>query len=458
MTALPPWLRRFLVRVAWLVLALGLTAGLLAAAASATAEYMPLVRAAAGVAGLGIGYLLGQAVRPLARWRPPVPVSAESAAPAADSLGRVWLRGFTAGFWALTALGMTLALLSLLLASSLPLGPAISVPLYAFGALLLLPMAIARAMVAGGEGLPRWTLAAAAAAGFTSGLGLNVAIGMLATRMGMAGFGAAGDIATLLALLVLPVTVLGMPVLARDLRPSLQGPAWSGLLALLPLGAAWLLSHFMGAWMSLMGSATSWFWLVPGSVLWGGSLGALLAVAVARGRTDRSPGAGRSSRRVRPLLLAAGALGFFLLGLLPLALWLATIAAPGVFQASTPPTAPIGGSSGFPAATQTGMLPIPGPPLQSPAAGVTLTGPFWSFSWRSPSGASPRDLYQFVLWSPGATRPLTQLVLPGLGLRISSTVVSSHPSVSAPWVWRVRVVRPGQGAGQWSEARPFTSR
>src|SRR6266851_2987098 len=76
-----PWLGRFLRLLAGIVLALGLAAGLLYAGTIAAPEYLPIARAAMGLGGLGLGYLLGQAVRPLGRWRPPVPPSPETAAP-----------------------------------------------------------------------------------------------------------------------------------------------------------------------------------------------------------------------------------------------------------------------------------------------------------------------------------------------------------------------------------------
>ena len=97
---------------------------------------------------------------------------------------------------------------------------------------------------------------------------------------------------------VVLVVVVGTPVLARDLRPSLRGTAWSILLALLAVGGAWFLASSMGLWMSLLGPAASWLWLLPGAVLCGGSLGALLAVAIARSRADRIAGVPSGPRRV----------------------------------------------------------------------------------------------------------------------------------------------------------------
>jgi len=87
-----------------------------------------------------------------------------------------------------------------------------------------------------------------------------------------------------------------------------------------------------------------------------------------------------------------------------------------------------------------------------------MAGPVWTFLWRPPPGSPPGELYQFALWPPGAAGPALQLVLPGTQMRTSYAVVRRGPSAFASWTWRVRVVRPGQGAGQWSEARPFTPR
>src|SRR5207245_682304 len=146
--------------------------------ATVTPEYVPLARAVMGLGGLGLGYLLGQALRPLRRWRPPVPLSAETAAPPVESIGRVWLRGFAAGFWALVVIGIAASLLLDLLvripvtgAALLPAIPQI-ILLFRLSLCLIVPLAVARGMVAEGRGLPLWAFTAAALAAFSGGLGL----------------------------------------------------------------------------------------------------------------------------------------------------------------------------------------------------------------------------------------------------------------------------------------------
>jgi hypothetical protein len=448
---------RLLKILAGMVLGLGLAAGLLCAGTIAAPEYLPIARAVMGLGGLGLGYLLGQAVRPLGRWRPPVPLSPETAAPQVESIGRVWLRGFAAGFWALAALGITSSLLSCPLIMSIGLSPAIPLLILALGVVALVPMTVARAMVAGGAGLPRWTLVTAAIAGCSGGIGLLLATGALAALLGPLPAGAVGDAVTLPTLAVVPVIAVGTPVLAHDLRPSVREPAWSGLLALLALGGAWLLAMSLspGTCINSLGPMDQWLWLLPASVLWGSSFGAVLAVAIARQRAERLHADGAAPRRVSRLTLAAGALGLFLFGLVPLAVWLLMIAMPGLLGMYASPLPPPVPPSGLPNATQPGALPIPGPALLSPAAGATVAGSPWTFIWNPARGSTPGEMYQFALWTPGVARPVTQATLTGMRLRVSAMRQSGR-SPQRPWTWRVRVVRPGQGAGQWSEAWPFT--
>jgi hypothetical protein len=214
--------------------------------------------------------------------------------------------------------------------------------------------------------------------------------------------------------------------------------------------------------------------------LWGGPAGAVLVVAAAQRKAAVARAGSAGPRRVSPVALAAGGLGLFLLGLIPLGLWILLTVMPRP-MAPAPPVSYI-----IPNPTQPGGLPLPGPALVYPTAGATLPGPaqatpmppassglVWTFTWRPPRGSSPGDLYQFTLWPPGEVLPAVQVPIPGTQLRISASAPLLPPAQrglraqsaaipqngrwpSGPWTWRVRVVRPGQGAGQWSEARPFT--
>ena len=53
----------------------------------------------------------------------------------------------------------------------------------------------------------------------------------------------------------------------------------------------------------------------------------------------------------------------------------------------------------------------------------------------------------------GAFASFTMIDRANLRMRLSSSEVRRF---ARPWTWRVRAILPGQGAGQWSESRPFT--
>jgi hypothetical protein len=425
----------------------------------ATAEYLPILRATTGVAGLGVGYLIGQALRPLGRWRPPVPVSAESAAPPRDGLGHVWLRGFAAGFWMLVGIGVPGALLfGLLLWTASGGVPSLTTlpGIWLFGSalILILPLAVARAMVATGEGFPRRTLGIVAAAAWMAGLGMFVTIWLLGALLGPYQSGAAHDLAHALELAAVPFAAVGTPILVRAARPSLRGFSWSVFLALLTLGSAWLLFTCLDAWICPLGPTPAMLCLLAGSLLWGSSAGAVPIVWLAQRRAARMGAGITERRRAGYMALAAGAVGLLVLGLMPLGAWLLYLAAPA--SPPAPYATPV-----LPAAALPGRLSLSGPALLSPPAGTAMSGPVWTFRWRPLSSAPSGEVYQFALWTPGASVPISDIIVPGSEIRIgpqmrrASRLPGGHGS-AVPWIWRVRVVRPGQGAGQWSEARPFT--
>ena len=403
----------------------------------------------------------------------------ETAAPPVESIGRVWLRGFAAGSWALAGFGIVASLLLDLLvripvtgAALLPAIPQI-ILLFRLSLCLIVPLAVARGMVAEGRGLPPWTLPAAAVGAFCGGLGWLVVIWGLAVILAALQTSAIDDVAALLGLITVAAAALGTPVLAQGLWPRLEGLAWSGVLAIAALGAAELLYWRLGAWLYQVGTDVLLTWLGMSSLVWGSALGALPVLMAARRAAAR---AAVAPRRVWPLLLAAGALGLLLLGLMPFGTWVllalaSTLTTTGGLPAlPPPPPAPAPAPYYVP-----GRLPIAAPQLLTPPAGAALSGPVWSFGWRPPAGAQRADQYQFTLWAPRTTLPVMELVTPpGPGLRMSSHVpllpaanrvgpgAKGAPLPpggrwpSGPWTWRIRLVRPGQGAGQWSEARPFT--
>ena len=280
--------------LAGIVLGLGLAAGILWAWATVTPEYVPLARAVMGLGGLGLGYLLGQALRPLRRWRPPVPLSAETAAPPVERIGRVWLRGFAAGFWALVVIGIAASLLFDLLfripvtgAALLPAIPQL-ILLFRLSLCLIVPLAVARGMVAEGRGLPPWTLPAAAVGAFCGGLGWLVVIWGLAVILAALQVSAIDDVAALLGLITVAAAALGTPVLAQGLWPRLEGLAWSGVLAIAALGAAELLYWRLGAWLYQVGTDVLLTWLGMSSLVWGSALGALPVLMAARRAAARA--------------------------------------------------------------------------------------------------------------------------------------------------------------------------
>jgi hypothetical protein len=151
----------------------------------------------------------------------------------------------------------------------------------------------------------------------------------------------------------------------------------------------------------------------------------------------------------RPHALALTGLGLCLLLLLPLWAWQSFTAV------SNPPT-PVAAAPSLPDATQPGLLPLPGPALAAPAEGATVSGPVWTFRWTPPRRVSPGQLYQFALWPPGSPTPITQFISPApqAQLQIAPETLTQHPG---PWTWRVRLLHPTQGAGQWSPSRSFTT-
>jgi hypothetical protein len=50
---------------------------------------------------------------------------------------------------------------------------------------------------------------------------------------------------------------------------------------------------------------------------------------------------------------------------------------------------------------------------------------------------------------------VTQFLTPGLQAQVEVTP-KIGPRQPGVWTWRVRAIDMGRGAGQWSEARPFT--
>jgi hypothetical protein len=436
-------------------LMVGLAAAMLSLQVAGGPEYAPLVRALLGIGSLAIGYLVGRALRPLAHWRPPVPEAPEAAAPPAEGLGPAWVRGFAAGFWALMGLTLAVTLLYDLLIRLPGLGAVVvpaTLPILSLFLLALcgvLPLAMAREMVGRGEGLPRWALSAVAGGALSGGLGLFAALLPLMAAFRWLNPGTIGSLAGLLALTGVPVLALGTPLLAQRLRPSLSGPSWTALQALGALAGAWLLYWRLNGWMGAMGPIVVVPWLLLVCLLWGGSLGGLLAFAAAQRRAGRARAGSGEAPRASLFTLAAGALGLLLLGLAPAAAWLLFSLSRGPAAATAPPAGAI------PAATQPGRLLLPGPALARPTAGATVSGPVWTFRWNRAPGTGPGDLYQFTLWPPGSRTPAAQFLVLGPQARIAAMPNSGRwpPGV---WTWRVRVVKAGQGAGQWSEARPFT--
>src|SRR5262249_60880659 len=102
-----------------------------------------------------------------------------------------------------------------------------------------------------------------------------------------------------------------------------------------------------------------------------------------------------------------------------------------------------------------GPPPPPAPALVDPTAGAALTGPTWTFRWNPPPGAGSGQVYQFTLWAPGGTTPVTQFLTadPQAQVAVTPETIRRWPGA---WTWRVRLVEIGQGAGPWSEARAFT--
>ena len=87
--------------------------------------------------------------------------------------------------------------------------------------------------------------------------------------------------------------------------------------------------------------------------------------------------------------------GLLLLGLMPFGTWVllalaSTLTTTGGLPAlPPPPPAPAPAPYSVP-----GRLPIAAPQLLTPPAGASLGGPVWSFGWRPPAGAVPRNLLQ----------------------------------------------------------------
>jgi hypothetical protein len=287
---MPPLLPRFLRLLSWIVLGLGLGAGLLYLIAAAGPEYAPVAQAALGVAGLAAGCLLGRLLRPLGRWQSPVPPVPEGASPPAENAAVLWVQGFAAGFWVLVALTLASTFLfdamvhiAGLSVALLPLSQLL-ILLYVLAACGMVPLGLARGVVGPGAGLPRWTLSAASGGACLGGLALFVAIALLTALLQSLDPGIAGNLAGLLALAAVAVIAVGTPILAQSRRPSLSGPAWTALLALVALVGAWLLFVRLDRWISPLGPLAVFLWLLLTCLLWGGSGGALLAVLSARWR------------------------------------------------------------------------------------------------------------------------------------------------------------------------------
>jgi hypothetical protein len=449
-------IERGLKLLGWGALALGLAVGLLSLPSTLGPGYEAITFPLLGLLALAFGCLVGQALRPLERWRPPVPADVDAPLPEREGLGGIWLRGFAAGFWALVGVSVlgTLgygALIRLPGVGGMVLAATREILLLMVLLLLAaLPLAMARGMVIGGLGLRRSTLWSAAAAAFAGGLGLFVGMWMLAGLLQAPGPapGLVGSLAGPLAFLAVPVAAAGTPFLARAVRPSLRGIGWFPLGVLLGLAGAWLLSVTLGGWIVPFGLIGTLLWLLLGCLLWGGSVGSLGVVAAAYRRAVPQPTRAEKPRRARPLLWALALLGLCLAVLLPVGLWLA-------FSLFSTPTAPVSYAAWAPDATQPGFLPLAPPIATEPAAGVAPTGPVWTFRWRPPAGVSRGQLYQFALWAPGSTRPLARFVIPGTqaSVEVSPAALREH---SGAWTWRVRAVELGRGAGDWSEPRRFT--
>jgi hypothetical protein len=285
-----PLLLRFFRLLSWIILGMGVGAGLLYLVAAAGPESTAIIQVVLGIAGLAAGCLLGRLLRPLTRWRPPVPSRPESASPPAENAAALWVQSFAAGFWVLVALtlaatflfdamvhiaGVSVALLSL---------SPLLILLYVLTACGMVPLGLARGVVGPGAGLPRWTLSAASGAACLGGLALFVAISLLTALLQSLDPGIAGNLAGLLALAGVAVIAVGTPVLAQSRRPSLSGPAWAALLALAALVGAWLLFVRLVRWISPLGPLAAFLWLLLACLLWGGSGGAVLAVLSARWR------------------------------------------------------------------------------------------------------------------------------------------------------------------------------
>lgn len=470
---MPSRLLPFLRMLAWSVLALGLGAGILYAEAAGGAEYRLLARVAASIGGLAIGCLLGRLMRLLARWQPAIPVSGDTARPE-ESLAARWLRGFAAGFWLLVLLSAAATLgysllIRIAVIGSLVLPATLPILLLLMLALCgVVPLAAARGMIGAGEGLPRWTLAAAAGAGCFGGIGLFIASLFLIAWFRPGGLDLIDAAAGGLGLAAVLAAAVGTPALVRNLRPVRRDRIGSLLPALMAPAGAWLLYVCLDDWLTPLGPNAPFLWLLPGCLLWGGSMGALLAMRAARRRARLSPAGDPGFGLAGLLALIAAALGLLCLGTSPLGGWMLFL-----LQRGPVPRTPVSYGPPPPPPTQPGTLRLPGPVLVSPAAGATLSGPVWRFAWRPPRGASPGDLYQFTLWPPGAALPAVEVTVPFPRLNISSHMPLLPPANRAgpgmltavmpksgwppgPWTWRVRVWQPGRGIGRWSEARPFT--
>jgi hypothetical protein len=430
-------------------LALGLGAALLYLQAAGAAEYQPLIMAGLGLDGLAIGYLLGQVIRPLRRGHPPVPATADAAATPSVGWALLGVRGFAAGFWTLAALGIGATLLYDAGVRIPGLGPILFpatwtiLLVFALTLCAALPVATAHGMVLDGAGLSRTAPIGIAAAAYLGGWSMFLlSAGLLLLQPDPA---IGENLAGLIALVALPVAVAGTPALARGLRPAL-GRGWTVPLMLVALAGAWLLGVRVNGWINPMGPGVEGLWLLPLGLLWGSCAGALPAMAIAHRRAARVSAAGDPPRRLGLLAMALGGAGLILLGLIALGAW-------GLFTLAAPPP-PATAPPAVPSATQPASLRLPAPALVDPVAGATLTGPTWNFHWNPPSGANAGQVYQFTLWSPDGTC-LTQFLTtsPQAQVAVAPETVGRYPGT---WTWRVRLVQIGQGAGQWSEARPFT--